>query len=86
MKTTNRYVVTSAYRMVCSDKLEYLGSFTNKRDADWQASRVHNSGGRALVHDTTTGIIIRDTGKPLGQIWALPSRKGQKSPKWESAS
>jgi hypothetical protein len=82
----NRYVVTSAYRMVCSDKLEYLGSYSNTVDANYAATRVRNGGGRALVHDTTTGIIIRDTGKPLGQIWALPSRKGQKSPKWESAS
>jgi hypothetical protein len=86
MVKSHRYVVTSAYRMVCSDKLEYLGSFSNKADANYAATRVHNHGGRALVHDLTTGTIIRDTGKPLGQIWANPSRKGQKSPQWESSN
>ncbi|MFI5222639.1 MAG: hypothetical protein ACHQX3_00090 [Nitrospirales bacterium] len=81
----HRYIVTSAYRAIGSDKLEYLGSHTNRLDANFMASRVHSRGGRALVHDRTTGLIIRDTGKPSGQVWANPSRKGQKSPAWEEA-
>ena len=83
MPTKHRYVVTSAYRAICSDKLEYLGSFTNKVDANYSASMVHQRGGRALIHDTQTGLIIRDTGKCLGQVWGGSSRKGQKSPQWE---
>jgi hypothetical protein len=83
MRTRHRYVVTSAYRAIGSDKLEYLGSHGNKQSANFMASRIHNQGGRALVHDIDTGLIIRDTGKCLGQVWGGSSRKGQKSPKWE---
>ena len=79
---TNRYIVTSAYNAICSDKLRYLGCATNRSAANAHATRVHYSGGRALVHDTTTGLIIRDTGKCLGQVWGGSSRKGQKSPQW----
>jgi hypothetical protein len=76
----SRYIVTSAYKALCSDKLEYLSSHTNRVDASYAATLVHNRGGRALVHDTQTGLIIRDTGKCLGQVWGGSSRKGQKSP------
>jgi hypothetical protein len=81
----HRYIVTSAYKVIGGDKLEYLGSHTSKASANWQASRIHDAGGRALIHDQTTGIIIRDTGKRLGQVWGWPSRKGEKSPGWEEA-
>ena len=77
-----RYVVTSAYRALGSEKLSYLGSYPNKAAASRHATQVHERGGRALVHDTETGLVIRDTGKCIGQVWGSPSRKGQKSPQW----
>ena len=76
----HRYIVTSAYNPVGSDKLEYLGSYSSRTAASDAATRERNRGGRALVHDRDTGLIIRDTGKCLGQVWGWSSRKGQKSP------
>ncbi|MFI5222711.1 MAG: hypothetical protein ACHQX3_00460 [Nitrospirales bacterium] len=75
-----RYIVTSAYRALGSEQLEYMGAFSSKSTASFMATRIHNSGGRALVHDTKTGFIIRDTGKCIGQVWGGSSRKGWKSP------
>lgn len=80
----HRYIVTSAYRVLLSDKLQYLGSHTNRREASDHATRIREAGGRALVHDRFTGLVIRDTGKPYGQVWAGSSKKGQKSPEWMS--
>lgn len=84
MEKKHRWVVTSAYTILGSDALEYLGSCSNKADAYYMASRVHDRGGRALVHDLQTGLIVRDTGTCLGQVWGFPRRTGQRSPKWES--
>lgn len=55
----HRYVVTSAYRTILSSKLRYMGSATSQESANRLAAAIHNSGGRALVHDTTGGKVAR---------------------------
>jgi len=70
----NRYAATGR-----SDQ-EVQRTFSSKREANDYASRVRFQGDRVLIHDLQAGVIIRDTGKPHGQVWAFPSRKGEPSP------
>jgi hypothetical protein len=76
---TNHYTVTCAYKHSW-EALNVLHHATSKAEASRVAAQHRASGCRALVHDRQTGIIIQDTGKPYGQVWAGASRKGQRSP------
>lgn len=80
-----RYVVTSAQALRPGETgwrgLYLLGRTTSRERADRLARLERLYGGRALIHDLKTGLIIRDTGRPLRQTWEVVVRTGDPSPR-----
>ena len=78
-----RYVVTTADPAADgADEWRGLGLLgSGSRDRAMRCAHLQRlAGGRALVHDLDTGLVLHDTGRPLRHEAPVVSRTGQPSP------